>query len=513
MMKTKFTLILFFVYVQLFSQDKVSESAIPPLFELVQLGKTINSPYHESAPIVSPNGKILYFFVANHPENNLGKAGSQDIWYAERDSTGEWQQARHMPAPLNNRRYNQVFTVLNNGNTLLVRGGSGKASEGFSLTQKTGSGWSKPEALKIAAYDQMRKGVYSGGCMSSDGKVLLIYFSEVAKSKFSDIYVSFRQDNGDFSKPKLLASNINTRGDEFGPFLAADDKTLFFASSRPGGMGGMDLYKTERLDETWMKWSDPVNMGAPVNTPGFDAYYSVDASGMDAFTTRAYMSRDGGSLDVLGLRPVKPEPKVISLDGYVYDKKTNEPLFVSIEYAINGKDSGWIETDKTSGYYSLELPSEGEYTFKINTEGYFSTQDSLAVELKDENQFISKNIYLKPLEVGTAVRLNNIFFDFDKATLRPESFPELDLVIDLLKKNKDLEIEIGGHTDNMGSAEYNEKLSNERAKSVRQYIVKEWISENRVSYKGYGKDKPEVSNETEEGRQTNRRVEFVILKN
>ncbi len=421
-----------------------------------------------------------------------------------------------MKAPLNHRRYNQVFTVLNNGNTLLIRGGNGKDTEGFSLTHKVKDSWSKPKPLKIEGYDEMRKGVYSGGCMSSDGKTLLMYFSHRPKHTFSDIYISFKKENGDWSRPKALGSNINTNQDEFGPFLAPDDRTMYFASNRPGGLGGMDIYKTVRLDNTWLKWSDPVNLGAPVNTSGFDAYFSIDSTGLDAFTTRAFMSLDGGSLDILGLQPIKPKEKIkriMALDGYVFDDKTNKPVKATIEISVNNLDVNRFETDSETGYYAKELPVHGTYYLKASAEGYMSHIDSLSIPEKDIDQFISHNFYLKSLRVGTAVRLNNIFFDFDKAILRPESYTELNMVVDLLKKNDQLVIEIGGHTDNMGSEEYNVKLSHERALAVRKYLVQDWIGENRVSAKGYGKNKPEVSNDTEEGRQTNRRVEFVILKN
>ncbi|MDQ3392602.1 MAG: OmpA family protein [Bacteroidota bacterium] len=515
-MKKLFLIVLLLNFICAHAQDPANENIIPDSYELVQLGKNINTPYHESAPIVSPDGNTLYFFVSNHPENYLGKTGSQDIWHAERDSTGNWGTAKHMKSPLNNRRYNQVFTVSPDGNTLLIRGGNGKDTEGFSLTHKVKDSWSKPKPLKIEGYDEMRKGVYSGGSMSSDGKVLLMYFSERSKSLLSDLYVSFKQENGDWSRPKKLGTNINTHLDEFGPFLAQDDRTMYFASSRAGGLGGMDIYKTERLDNTWLKWSDPKNLGAPVNTSGFDAYFSVDETGINAFTTRAYMSLDGGSLDILGLQPIKPvikPKKLLSFDGYVFDEKSKTPVKATIEYKVENYSDDNLGSDPETGYFSTEISKYGLYKFKVSAEGYMGAMDSLLIQEKNIDQFITHNFYLKPLKVGTAVRLNNIFFDFDKAVLRPESFTELNMVVDLLKKNEHLEIEIGGHTDNMGSEDYNVKLSDARAKAVRKYLVQEWIDESRVSAKGYGKSKPEVGNETDEGRQINRRVEFIILKN
>jgi len=159
------------------------------LYELVKLGKNVNTRYHESAPIISPDGNTLYFFVSDHPENKFGKEHSQDIWYSEKDENGDWGPATHMDDPLNNHRYNQVMSVSTDGRTLLVRGGVNKKDVGFSTTRRLGPNkWSKPVALKIKDYQKMDKGRFSGACMSSDGKVLLMYFSERKEHKFSDIY-------------------------------------------------------------------------------------------------------------------------------------------------------------------------------------------------------------------------------------------------------------------------------------------------------------------------------------
>ncbi len=509
-MRKIFTFLLLFL--PFISQSQ--ESSEKEEYELVGLGKKVNTRFHESAPIISSDGKTLYFFVANHPQNYLGKSGSQDIWYSERDSTGEWGEAIHMSSPLNKHRFNQVFNVLNDGNTLLIRGGNAKDSEGFSVTHRTKNGWSKPEELKVKDYAKMKKGIYSGGCMSLDGKVLILYFSEKEKGRYSDLYVSFLQPDGDYSRPKLIAQ-LNTHMDEFGPFLAPDGKTLYFASNRSGGLGGMDIWVTKRLDNTFQKWSAPQNMGEPVNTTGFDSYYSVDASGKDAFTTRAYMSADGGSLDILGLRPKQkpkaPEPMLL-LAGTVYNRKSGEPMEAIIDYYADGEVKGQVRSS-LNGEYKIEVFSPGKWILAASADGFLYLEESVSIHPKTAKKEIRKDLYLTPMEIGTTVRLNNIFFDFDKTTLRDESFPELDKVVELLNKNEGLEIEIGGHTDDYGSDDYNLKLSQGRSEEVRKYIIQKGISTYRVYAQGYGESKPEVGNDTEEGRQINRRVEFKILKN
>lgn len=522
-MRKIFTLILLGACISANAQISASTQASPSLqtssnpkdekvvYELVNLGKKINTQYHETAPMVSPDGNTLYFFVANHPQNNRGKTGSQDIWYSERNSEGEWQEAKHMPSPLNKNRFNQVMTVLNDGKTLLIRG-EGKGGEGFAITHRTKSGWTNPKELKISGYDNMRKGIYSGGCMSPDGNVLILYFSETAKARYSDLYVSFATENGTFTKPKKLGNVINTKQDEFGPYLAPDGVTMYFASNRPGGLGNMDIYKTKRLDNTWLNWSEPENLGAPVNTNGFDAYYSIDATGINAYTTRAYMSPDGGSLDVLGLRPKKVETPMVTLTGKVYNNKTLSPMAANIVYDAEGAESGVIRS-KEDGKYKITVPVHALYTLNASAEGFLSTSDSIDLSALGTQKEFQRDLYLSPIEVGVTVRLNNIFFDFDKTILRPESFPELDKVVDLMNENSGLVIEIAGHTDDKGSDEYNETLSQGRADAVRDYIIEQGIDEDRITAVGYGESKPEVSNETDEGRQQNRRVEFTVLEN
>lgn len=496
---------LLFAIIPAFAQENTVE------YELVYLSKKVNSPHHESAPIISPDGRTLYFFIANHPENNKGKDGTQDIWFCEKDSVGEWQKAQHMTAPLNRHNFNQVMSVSPDGNTLLIRGGEGKDADGFSLTHQVNGEWTAPRKLDIPGYEKMKNGIFSSGFMSGDGQVLLLYFSEKKESKYSDIYVSFLQESGKWTEPKYIKSNINTKYDEFGPFLASDDKTMYFASNRPGGKGSTDIYVARRQDDTWMNWSVPENLGAPVNTKGFDAYYSVDASGVNAFTTRAFMSADGGSLDVLGLRPKKEEKPVIFLSGRVLNKKSDMPLEADIEY--NSEEGvSVVRSDMNDGEYRIGPLEPGVQILNAGAAGYLNLTDSVDIANVKADVEIRKDLLMTPLEVGTTVRLNKIFFDYNKITLREASFPELDKVVELLKLNPAIQIEIRGHTDSDGSDEYNLQLSQGRASQVREYLLGQWITSDRVIATGYGESMAEVSNDTEEGKQINRRVEFTVLK-
>ena len=560
-------------------------------FELEDLGRRLNSRYLEAGPVISPDGNTLYFFITNHPENKFGSKGSQDIWYSEKDSLGKWQKPTHMASPLNEGRYNQVMTVSNDGSQLLVRASNPKKSQGFAITQKVGNTWSQPQKLSIQGFDKMDQGSFSGAYMSSNWGVLLMYFSEVKDSKYSDLYVSFKQADGTWNRPQKIEA-LSTRFDDFGPFLSYDDQTLYFASNRPKGRGGVDIYVTKRLDDTWLNWSKPVNAGAPLNTGGFDAYFSFDKSGSEIFTSRGISSADGRSADLFGLVPRKytvtlsgfvldsfeetplyaeirlndlkiysdptegnyrveiqdqelfemtasaPEysqfkdeldfryinsdttifkdiyldPSLsITLEGTVYDKK--EGIATAANVVLNGEKDFLNEFNVDDfGDYQLKLPAAGKYIFTVTKEGFFDLTDSILVRQKKRYQNVRKDLYLTPIEVGASVVLENIFFDFDKTTLRSESFPELDKVVDFLNRNPDITVEIGGHTDSKGSDQYNKNLSQGRAESVRSYLLDQNIDPFRISAKGYGEEVPIATNNTDEGRQTNRRVEFTILK-
>ncbi len=482
----------------------------PQAFELVKLGRKVNSRYHDTAPIVSPDGQTLYFFITNHPKNTYGIKNSQDIWFCEKDSTGNWGKAQHMPAPMNRNRFNQVMSVAKDGKSLLIRGGNGKNKKGFSMAYQVSNTW-KVQSLHVKNYEKMNIGRFSGGFLSQDGNALVMYFSETEHSKYSDLYVSFKESEGIFSKPMLLPDNINTRVDEFGPFIATDNITMYFASNRSGGLGSMDIYKTMRLDDSWMKWSEPVNIGAPVNTSGFDAYYSVDASGNNAFTTRTYMSRDGGSMDILGIVPKKIVPAKVLLSGTVFNDKTKEPIAANISFKWMEKVS--LVSTEQEGFYEVPINNTGKYVLEVTAEGYLNSIDSIAIFKPQQDTIIFKDFYLKPIEVGLKVRLEKIYFDFDKTTLRPESYTELDKLVILMEENPKMVIEIGGHTDGKGTEQYNETLSQGRAESVMNYLKENWIPTHRITAMGYGESQPEATNETDEGRQYNRRVEFTVMEN
>jgi outer membrane protein OmpA-like peptidoglycan-associated protein len=211
---------------------------------------------------------------------------------------------------------------------------------------------------------------------------------------------------------------------------------------------------------------------------------------------------------------VRPKP-VVLISGKVYNAKTKEPMSANIEYEnlADGSNAGVAVSSPANGEYRIVLPYGKNYGFMAYAEKFIAVSDNLDLTQVAEYKEIERDLYLVPLEVGSTIRLNNIFFDFGKATLRPESYPELDRLLGYMAQNSKMKIELSGHTDNVGSDDANLKLSDDRAKAVVEYLISKGVEVERVVAKGYGKTKPVGTNDTEEGRQLNRRVEFTILKN
>jgi outer membrane protein OmpA-like peptidoglycan-associated protein len=442
--------------------------------------------------------------------------------------------------------------------------------EGFSAANLLKGGWSVPEQLEIEGYKDLNKGIYTNAFLSNDGRTLLLAFSETKKSEANDLYISSQKPDGTWSRPKRLG-NLNTPGSEDTPFLASDGITLYFTSDRPGGLGSHDIYMTKRLDDTWEKWSEPKNLGAPINTSDWDSYYSIDATGEFAYLVSGKFADRGSDIVRVKLKEeFRPDP-VVLIVGRVFNAKTKEPLSAAINYEnlASGRQLGTARSNPDNGGYKIVLPLGTNYGFRAEAPGFISVSDNIDLSkmqadaiadnmvtdttLQDvlvvagqanspiasgnvaENtnggdasgympgvvgdttlrlgQIINRDLYLVPVEVGQVVRLNNVFFDFDMTELRSESFSELDRVLEFMNENPNVVIQIEGHTDAKGTDEYNQRLAGGRITSVEAYLESKGIAADRIVTKSYGESVPIADNETEEGRQQNRRVEFKILKN
>ncbi|SEJ15136.1 WD40-like Beta Propeller Repeat [Dyadobacter koreensis] len=505
--------------------------------QLENLGKTVNTEFNEIAPIISPDGKTVYFSRISHPQNTNGTKGSQDIWFSELKNE-QWTAARRLPSPLNKEQYNSLYSITPDGNTLLLKGAYKNGvyeTRGFSLSKKTARGWSAPNKIEIPGYSKTSKGQFDCGYLSTDGKVLVMSFSEKKNSKVDDLYVSFKQKDGTWTKPMNLGKEINTEEfTETTPFLAPDGVTLYFSTDRKGGQGSNDIYYSKRIDKSWKRWSRPVNLGSAINTDGYDAYYTISAAGDYAYMVSFKGTEGKGDVvrynlqpkvvpgDTATTKPVVPtSDPVVMISGRVIDSKTGKPIEATIIYETlpDGEEAGTATTNPTTGEYKIILPYGQKYSMRAVAPDFIAEGESIDLtdstadgKGKNYKEITNKSLKLIPIEEGQIVRLNNIFFAFGKATLSKESFPELDRIGITMNDNKKLFIEIGGHTDNVGGNEANLKLSQDRADAVREYLIGKGIEPDRVQSKGYGETKPVAKNDTPEGQQINRRVEFRILK-
>jgi outer membrane protein OmpA-like peptidoglycan-associated protein len=362
--------------------------------------------------------------------------------------------------------------------------------------------------------------------LATSGKALLMAVERTDGQGGQDLYVSFPKPDDigvqpdpnrpvTWTKPLNLGRTINTPGSDFAPFLAADDKTLYFASDGHGGYGKSDIFYSKRLDSTWTKWSTPRNLGPVVNSPDFDAYYTLSAAGEDAYLVS---SRNGidDSKDIfrIALSPAFKPDVVTLVQGKVLDAVTKKPIRAIIHYEnlITGEEIGVAESSPVDGSYTIVLPAGVQYGYRAEAPDYIAENANLDVSKTDKYSEKTQDLFLVPFKVGQKVRLNNIFFPQSKFYLQPSSFPELLRLVKILKQYPTVEILIGGHTDNQGDPALNVKLSEDRVNEVKKYLVAKGISPDRLKTQGFGGTQPISSNEQEETRRFNRRVEFTITK-
>jgi len=480
------------------------------------LGTNINSQYSEIAPIISADGKTLYVGRIYHPKN-VGNSEDCDIWYAKLQDDGSWGKLQNIGYPLNNTGVNVVITSTPDGNALLLEGlynsdGSHVSEQGISISYKTETGWSVPKEIKIKNFINYNE--YETYCLSNDFQVLLLAIQMDYTYGDMDLYVSFRQDDGSYSEPKNVGPVLNTFAGEGTPFLAQDNTTLYFSSYGQTGYGSNDLFMTKRLDETWLNWSKPQNLGSVINTTDWDSYFSVSAEGKEAFLVSTNNSYGNEDIFTLKLEDeLQPDP-VVLIYGKVLNDSTKKPISAKITYEdlTTGKEIGIAQSDPTTGEYKIVLPYGKKYGFRADAKNYLSESENIDLTSVKEYKEIEENLTLVPFKVGETIVLNNIFFAQASAKLLPTSNTELDRLVIIMQKNPTMEIEIGGHTDNRGNATELQQLSEQRATAVKDYLVSAGISVTRITAVGYGGTKIISYGTSEIDRAKNRRVEFKVLK-
>ncbi len=485
-----------------------------------RLSDSINSDYREYLPVISPDANTLYFCRTGHPDNygSYVNEDDQDIWFSELKPDGTWSEAKNIGTPLNNIRDNAVCSVTPGGNTLLLFGNyieEDDSNNGVSISHKISNGWSKPQKLIIENYSNLDN--YANFYLSNNGKTLLMSLQTEDTYGNQDIYVShYNEINSIWSEPVNVGSGVNTPLTESSPFLASDGMSMYFSSDGHKGYGNFDVFLSRRLDDSWTNWSVPENLGNEINTSGFDAYYYMSAVAEYVY----FVSEldEYGDIDIFRMKMpdrLKPSP-VILISGLVLNPITKKPIEAKILYSrdSDGRIIGEARTNPLTGQYKIILPVGEKYYFRAVAKKFLSITDHIDASEVEEYQEMTRNLEFVPVEYFQESELNkiNVFFTYNESKLLKGYKPELQKIVKLLKRFPDIKIEISGHTDNVGDKASNRNLSKRRAYTVVKYLIKHGIRRKRVKWRSYGMERPVATNETEEGRAKNRRVEFSIYK-
>ena|GEM_PF-396950 len=514
----------------------------------------LNDPkWHDENPLVSADGRYM---VTSRLMNLIdgGAKPDRDVYLAERQADGSWGPAQGVGAPINNEGSNTANWISADGQELLVLSrynadGSKGSGAGTSRVRRGADGrWQVPEL----AYP--RRADFDGQRMSYSYDVantLRVYGKQLAAgSEDSDLFVEFRQADGSYGPATSLGPTLNTVGGrELDPFLAPDGQTLYFSSSGHPGYGDVDIFVTRRLDDSWTKWSEPLNLGPAVNTRGYESNFTVAAAGDYAY----YNSRGPeGSQDIYRFKlvpSVAPKPSRL-VKGRVLDARTGASILmaeVRYERLPDGQEAGSTPLAAGTARYEIVLPGGSQYGFRASASGYVSVNQN--VDLTDLKKYgeVTQDLLLMPilpptealtatavkLNMGSApavpatvkgvaapqpvvvkeekISLNNVFFVQSKPVLLPGSFPELARLAQTLRENPGLRIRLDGHTDNGGDPKANLVLSQQRVAAIKAYLIKLGIDAGRLDTQGWGDTRPVAQNDTEANKRKNRRVEFVIV--
>jgi OmpA-OmpF porin, OOP family len=477
--------------------------------------KVVNSKYDEQSPVIGVDA--LYFTVANHPDNVGGKKDPGDIWVSVYVD-GNWSKPIHGGNVINDASYNAVAGFSFDGKQMYLLGhygkkGSSPESQGISVSKLEDYGWSAPENISIPYF--LNRSTSLTGMVNAEGTIF-VYAADGynnTKEGTEDIYITLKKD-GKWGEPINLGATINTPFQELSPTLSEDGKTLFFSSNGRNGHGGFDIFSSTRLDDTYQLWSRPENLEQPLNTEARELFYRQVSKGMAVFTTTRNSDGYGDIRAVVDTTDVKNHQYlnrkgVVQITGTITDAKTGRAINANIFFKT---DSLYFAFSSVDGSYDIKVPASKSYQIQITSTGYVNFSDHANLQEFDLKT-LQMNFKLQPIEVGTVVAMKNVLFYVGTTKLLEESFPELNGVVTFLNDNPKIEIELQGHTDNRGDSKKNMVLSQQRVDVIKKYLVSKGISGKRIQGKGYGDTRPLTTNNSEEARKLNRRVEFVILKN
>jgi outer membrane protein OmpA-like peptidoglycan-associated protein len=510
---------------------------------ITDLGENINSVADDYNSVLASGDSIMYF-TSRRIHNEKAKRSAYDnkffesIYMSERKGN-EWTKAVNLGKKVNNKNHNNAaLAVSGNGTQLYIYRGQKDAGDIYKSELKHGA-WTSPKSLSSRFNTKFRETSIS---ISPDQKTLYLVSSNPKLSLGGrDILFATKNPQGKWNKPVNIGSKINTPFNEECVSISPDGNSLYFSSRGHNSMGGYDVFRSDKNDLG--EWSPPVNIGYPINTPDDDVFYSVSPVGKYAYYSANRMGTIGGrdifrilylgeekefimtSEDILiaGLLDTTRKgfltaPGALKIDttyiltGKVMDAETKQGVMAQLEFIdVDLSKVAATTLSNDSGTYTARLPEGKAYGVEINAKGYIYFLDMVDITGEVPEEPIRRDFNLEKVEIGTKVVLENIFFETNKATLKPESYPQLEQVLKFLNSNPTVRMEISGHTDNVGSLKLNTNLSQARAEAVVKYLVERGIDPSRLDSKGYAFSQPIAPNDTAEGRAKNRRVEFKIL--
>lgn len=486
----------------------------PVPFDPVNVGPLVNTEQEEYFPGLDIEEKTLYF--TRRDASLMIYNQNEDLFVSElqvRDDELMWGQSKNLGRPVNTRENEGAFSASPDGKFLFFtacsrEGGVGRCD--IWMTTRENGKWTEP--VNVGKPVNSREWE-SQPSISADG--ITLYFASNRPGGYggTDIWYSTKTDEG-WGYPVNLGPEINTQGDEQFPFIHNDGKTLYFTSEGLPGMGKSDIFLT-RLENG--KWGIPKNLGYPINTGEDEWNFIVNRKGNKAYFSSSGIEPSYGGMDIYSIDLyVDARPKRTSyVHGVVYDIKTNKRIKADIELfsLATGERVTQTYSDPMNGSFILNLPANNEYALEARASGYLFHSENFSLTQASLDKPYELKIGLKPIQVEETMVMQNVLFEVDKWDLKQESYVELDILVNFLTQNPGLHIEIGGHTDNTGSESHNKDLSHNRAKSVYDYLIFKGIDASRLTYNGYGSSVSVATNDTPEGRRQNRRTEVKIMKN
>lgn len=531
-------------------QDVEDTSASYPKNSL----ETINTSGIEARPFISPDGNTLYFSRRNVEENVGGKNDEQDVYVSYRDAgSGQWSTPENLGKVINNNRRNALATISPDGTTGIFFNTYRRARIApLARSRKTDKGWTKPKLVNVQNFINVND--YADYFVAFDQNVLFLAIEADSTQGDQDLYVAFADEYGGYQPPVNLGPVVNSPEADFAPFLGSDGRSLFFASYRDGGLGGSDIYMSVRLDDSWLRWSEPVNLGPAINSKEEETYFSI--TGDFKYLYYAQYTRRNADRNIVRLE--LPDD-FTAINGPILvklDSASIRNIMVSGNYEIDPQGratnvqgisfEGWPDEEVTVAAAEPEAGEVTEMESRLDSVVYATEEVPAAPVEREEAEAVpaylagfqkasevsglsaeaeSMRNYLQGLFPDEELLIRkkadqvefklaqNLLYDFNSVYVRNDYLPKLSAIARALKEKEGLKLQLYGHTDNVGSPEVNQRIARRRAALVENYLQQRNIRDERIEITSYGQEAPLQENDSEEARQQNRRVETILIFN